>query len=83
MSGFNESKSKNSDKAILSVIGLGYVGLVTAAGFGLKGHKVIGIDVDEEKIEGLCNGLSPLYKEGGVEPHDSLRLRLNVKERNQ
>ncbi len=64
MSRFNESRLKNSDKAILSVIGLGYVGLVTAAGFGLKGHKVIGVDVDEEKIEGLCNGLSPLYEEG-------------------
>ena len=64
MSRFNESRLKNSDKAILSVIGLGYVGLVTAAGFGLKGHKVVGIDVDKEKIEDLCNGLSPLYEEG-------------------
>ena len=48
---FAGGKPEISNKKVLSVIGLGYVGLVTAVGFGLKGHKVMGIDNDEEKIE--------------------------------
>ncbi len=49
---------------MLSVIGLGYVGLVTAVGLGLKGHRVIGIDTDAEKIEKINAATSPLYEEG-------------------
>jgi len=37
----------------VSVIGLGIVGLTTAVGFALKGHKVIGVDVDDEKVAKL------------------------------
>ena len=48
----------------ISVVGLGYVGLVTAAGFGLKGYRVLGIDVDENKIDCVNAKTSPLYEEG-------------------
>ena len=54
----------SNQKEGLSIIGLGYVGLVTAAGFGLKGHRVVGVDVDGAKIESISNGISPLYEEG-------------------
>jgi len=55
---------ESSDKKIISVSGLEYVGLVTAVGFGLKGHKIIAIDSDEEKIEKINSGIPPLYEDG-------------------
>lgn len=40
----------------ISVIGLGVVGLTTAVGFALKGHRVIGIDITPEKVMGIADG---------------------------
>ncbi len=47
-----------SRTATLSVIGLGYVGLPLAVGFAKEGYKVIGIDLDQEKIRLLNAGVS-------------------------
>jgi len=58
------NKVGNARKKVISVIGLGYVGLTTAVGFGLKGYKVIGIDSDEEKVAKINKGISPIYEEG-------------------
>lgn len=44
----------------ISVIGLGYVGLVSAVCFSKLGHKVIGVDINEEKIATLMLGKNPL-----------------------
>lgn len=44
------------------ILGLGYVGLVSAVCFGELGHKVIGVDVDKNKIERLKNGQPPFYE---------------------
>jgi UDPglucose 6-dehydrogenase len=44
------------------VIGTGYVGLTTAVSFALQGHQVVGIDVDEAKVEQLQAGISPIYE---------------------
>ena len=52
------------DKEIISVIGLGIVGLTTAVGFALKGHKVIGIDIDPKKVADINQGICPIYEEG-------------------
>jgi UDPglucose 6-dehydrogenase len=49
-------------KSSISVIGLGYVGLCTAVCFASKGFKVYGADIDEERVEHLSNGQSPIYE---------------------
>ena len=48
----------------VSVIGLGYVGSVTAACFAEIGHEVVCVDIDENKIKNINEGISPLYEEG-------------------
>lgn len=48
----------------ITVIGTGYVGLVTGACFSKMGNKVYCVDIDEDKIEGLRNGILPIF-----EPH--------------
>ena len=47
----------------ICVIGTGYVGLVTTVCFAELGHSIVGVDIDEKKIENLRNGISPIYEE--------------------
>jgi len=51
----------------LSVFGTGYVGLVTGASLANLGHDVLCVDVDEEKIRMLKEGVVPFFEPGLLE----------------
>jgi len=48
--------------AKIAIIGTGYVGLSSAVGFAHLGHDVVGIDIDESKVEKLTSGKSPIFE---------------------
>lgn len=48
----------------IAVIGLGYVGAVTAVCLAKDGHEVIGVDVDQTKLDLLMQGQAPIVEEG-------------------
>ena len=55
------SLKRNMD---ISIIGSGYVGLVTGACFADVGHNVVCVDNDHRKIDSLRNGQIPIYEPG-------------------
>jgi len=60
----------------ISVIGTGYVGLVTGVCLAETGNVVVGYDIDEDKIALLNKGISPIYEPGLPE-----LLERNLKEK--
>lgn len=51
----------------VSVLGLGYVGCVSAACFASEGHEVIGVDVSQAKVDQINAGRSTILEEGIAE----------------
>ncbi len=69
----------------LSVIGAGYVGLVTGTCFADSGNEVVCVDIDKKKIEALKKGIVPIYEPGLDElikrnlSSDRLRFATDIK----
>ncbi|MBS0226964.1 MAG: UDP-glucose/GDP-mannose dehydrogenase family protein [Proteobacteria bacterium] len=66
----------------VSIFGTGYVGLVTGTCLAEVGHQVVCVDIDTAKVDGLNNGVIPIY-EPGLEPmvksnHAAGRLRFTT-----
>jgi len=55
----------------VTIIGTGYVGLTTGVALAYLGHEVVGLDVDERKIESLRKGTPPIF-----EPHLTELMKL-------
>lgn len=51
----------------ISVFGLGYVGCVSAACFAKQGHRVVGVDVSQSKVDMVNAGTSTIVEEGIAE----------------
>ncbi|MFT4176292.1 MAG: nucleotide sugar dehydrogenase [Luteolibacter sp.] len=48
----------HNKNALIGIVGLGYVGLPLGLGFVAKGHKVLGLDIDQSKIDAINSGTS-------------------------
>lgn len=59
----------------VTVFGLGFVGLTTALGFAEYGHRVYGIEADQERLETIRSGKLPFLEPG---LGDALRRHLDV-----
>lgn len=51
----------------ISIFGLGYVGAVSLACLARDGHQVVGVDVDQNKLDMIASGKTPVVEEGMIE----------------
>jgi UDPglucose 6-dehydrogenase len=67
----------STDREPIAVIGTGYVGLVSAAGFAELGNEVWCIDIDADKVARLERGEIPIYEPGLADLVAKHRARLH------
>jgi UDPglucose 6-dehydrogenase len=48
----------------ISIVGTGYVGLVSGVCLAEKGHSVVCVDIDKEKVDQINAGEAPIYEDG-------------------
>jgi len=65
-----------SEQPSIGVIGVGWVGLVTAGCFAELGHRVIAVDIDAAKVDALSRGEVPIHEPGIEELLERNRERL-------
>jgi len=58
----------------ITVVGSGYVGLVTGTCLAETGNDVVCVDIDEDKVNKMRNGIVPIY-----EPHLDILFERNIK----
>ena len=58
----------------ITVVGTGYVGLVTGTCLAETGNEVVCVDIDEAKVTKMQNGIVPIY-----EPHLDVLFERNIK----
>ena len=58
----------------VSIIGAGYVGLVTGTCLAETGNEVVCVDIDQDKVNNMKSGIVPIY-----EPHLDLLFERNIK----
>lgn len=51
-------------KQEIAVFGLGYVGCISAAGLASRGHSVVGVDTNPDKVRTVIEGGTPILEEG-------------------
>ncbi|NER45985.1 MAG: UDP-glucose/GDP-mannose dehydrogenase family protein, partial [Symploca sp. SIO1A3] len=62
----------------VSVVGTGYVGLVSGVCLAEKGHQVTCVDIDQSKVDKINQGIPPIYEEG-LEELLKKNIQSNVK----
>jgi len=62
-----DTASEGLNPQQIAVLGLGYVGCVTAACLAHVGHRVVGVDRDQFKVDTVLDGRAPFF-EPGLEP---------------
>jgi len=60
----------------IAVVGTGYVGLVTGTCLAETGNDVVCVDIDQEKVRKMKNGIVPIY-----EPHLDMLFERNIKQK--
>lgn len=58
------SKFQATNPQNVTIIGTGYVGLISGAGLAACGHQVICVDIIQDKVDKLTQGIMPIYEPG-------------------